>query len=118
MIEITAESVVEGLDALVAQEGENFIYKKNAGACTYTKHGKADCIVGRFLVAQGVPIERLAEADKHPFGIRAPGLINQLREEGVVTCTDGALDILDVAQDYQDSGETWGVAVNHAKKPF
>lgn len=115
MIEITTESVVKGLDALVAQEGEDFIYRKNAGACTYIKNDAGDCIVGRYLVAQGVPVERLKEADGTLSGVRAPALLRALKEEGVLDYEERAVAILDVAQDLQDTGETWGEAVSYAK---
>lgn len=116
MISITATSVNEGLDALLKQEGEGFIYEKNNGACTYIREGEGDCIVGRYLVSVGVPVERLIEADQRLAGLRAPTLLHELSEEGVITYEARALDLLDVVQDYQDSRVPWGVAVRRARK--
>lgn len=114
MIDITLDSVRTGLLALVEQEGEDFIYKRNNGNCTYTREGDGDCLVGRFLIAEGVPVERLETADQHPTGLRAPALLRQLVNEGVITVTEPAIGVLDIAQDFQDSGEPWGDAVNYA----
>ena len=114
MIDITLDSVRTGLLALVEQEGEDFIYKRNEGACTYVRQGKGDCLVGRFLIAEGVPVERLEIADRNQFGLRAPALLRQLEDEGVITVSEPALGVLDIAQDFQDSGESWGESVNYA----
>lgn len=114
MIDITLDSVRTGLLALVEQEGEDFIYEKNNGACTYTRQGKGDCLVGRFLIAEGVSVERLEAADRSAYGLRAPALLRLLEDEGVITVTDPALGVLDIAQDFQDSGESWGRSVNYA----
>lgn len=114
MIDITLDSVRTGLLALVEQEGEDFIYKKNNGNCTYTRGGKGDCLVGRFLIAEGVPVERLEAADRLGAGLRAPVLLRQLVDEGVITVAEPALGVLDIAQDFQDCGETWGESVSYA----
>lgn len=114
MIDITLDSVRTGLLALVEQEGEDFIYKKNNGACTYTREGNGDCIVGQFLIAEGVSVERLEVADRNAVGLRAPALLRQLVDEGVITVTEPALGVLDIAQDFQDSGESWGESVHYA----
>lgn len=114
MIDITLDSVRTGLLALVEQEGEDFIYKKNNGSCTYIRQGKGDCLVGRFLIAEGVPVERLEAADRSVNGLRAPALLRQLVDEGVITIAEPALGVLDIAQDFQDSGETWGESVSYA----
>lgn len=114
MINITADSVRQGLKALVEQEGEGFIYKKNSGSCTYTRKGKGDCLVGRFLVAQGVPVERLEIADRNRLGLRASALFLQLVDEEVLTITGAASAMLAVAQDHQDDGFTWGESLSAA----
>lgn len=115
MISITATSVNEGLDALLKQEGEGFVYEKNNGACTYIREGKGDCIVGRYLVSVGVPVERLIEADQCPAD-GASALLHELSEEGVITYESRALDLLAIVQDYQDSRVPWGEAVRRARK--
>lgn len=113
MINITLDSVRTGLLALVEQEGEDFIYEKNNGFCTYTREGSGDCLVGRFLIAEGVPVERLDVADRDG-SYRAPVLLRQLVDEGMITITEPALSILDIAQGGQDGGYTWGESVNYA----
>lgn len=116
MIDITLDSVREGLLALVRLEGEGFIYQKSWGVCTYVREGRGDCIVGRFLIAKGVPVDRLEAADaaNHGNGVAARSLLRQLKEEGVVAYDELVLQVLDNVQHHQDIGYTWGFAVSEA----
>lgn len=120
-IEITIETVEKGLRALVDQYGENFVYDKHetecgSFECTYVRDGQADCIVGKFLVAQGVPLERLAEADLafHGAGLPADCLLSELRHEGCITISGESISALKEVQYQQDDGNPWGVAVRRA----
>lgn len=122
LIEITADSVKQGLEALVAEKGEDFIYTERPVAgmdddddtsCRYVWDGKPDCFIGQFLAKEGVPLERLANADLFMGGLGHPAvtLLGQLEREGVVTVTDAAKQMLQAAQNKQDSGKTWGTAL-------
>lgn len=123
-IEITRDDVRNGLKALVDVAGEDFVYVKkmnNSGspeACLYVHKGKADCIVGQFLAAQGVPLDRLAEADTFQFGGGQPAsdLIECLVEEGVIKVDGGVLSGLAEAQYVQDAGAPWGDALKRAQR--
>jgi len=114
MIEITFDSTVTGLKALVEEEGADFVYAKREGVCVYD--GKPDCIVGRFLAAQGVPLERLKEADTGSFGsgLAAHSLMRDLGDEGVISYDGSARSLLSEVQHNQDQGLPWGVALSEA----
>lgn len=116
MIEITYQSVVDGLSAIVAERGEDFVYPRYTDLCTYVQGGKPDCGVGCFLASVGVPLERLVEADlnDHGSGISASALLEQLKEEGIVSADLEAARILNVFQERQDNGHTWGSALDGA----
>lgn len=116
MIEITYQSVVDGLSAIVAERGENFVYPRHTSWCVYVYAGRPDCGVGCFLDSVGVPLERLVEADLNDrgSGISASALLEQLKEEGIVSVDLEAARILNVFQERQDNGHTWGSALNIA----
>lgn len=119
MIEITADSVRAGLTALVEEAGSDFVYSKRVTdpeigeRCTYVHNGQPDCIVGRFLAAEGVPLVRLERADD--FGGKpADMLLNALIGEGVVQAPHIVREALQTAQSAQDNGHKWGDALTGA----
>lgn len=120
MIEITADVVTFELEALVNEKGENFIYEQQVdpesgrAKCVYVHDGEPSCIVGRVLANLGVPLDRLALADAGP-GTSADMLLNQLRDEDVITIPDGVQLALQEAQSRQDYRQSWGTAVRSAK---
>lgn len=116
MIEITHQSVVDGLSAIVAECGEDFVYPSRGGECVYVYNGKPDCIVGRFLASVGVPVERLAKADTVDLdgSIAAGDLLERLQQEGIASADRFARNILQVVQVKQDGGHTWGEALDMA----
>lgn len=121
MIEITNQTVREGLKALVDQAGEDFVYSMKGadentdGRCVYVYEGKPDCIVGQFLANMGVPVERLAKADTN-CGIPADVLMLELGLEGVITFRDDSSYALTIAQRHQDMGKPWGLSLYEALK--
>lgn len=124
MIEITPDSVIAGLKAIVEDAGEGFVYERvvtdqNGPKCVYVLNEAPSCIVGQFLAKLGVPLERLAVADEANYGAGLPAhiLLNNLREEGVVRITDySATAALSAAQESQDGGDTWGAALYAANR--
>lgn len=125
-INITPSVVVEGLQALVAKEGEEFVYspvpdEDHGTKCVYVLDDRPSCIVGQFLANLGVPVERLKQADTASYGAGIPAttLLIDLRAEGVITFdnTDGRiLSALNGAQYNQDIGKAWGYAFTEAKR--
>lgn len=118
MIEITADSVREGLTALVEECGEDFVYDvdRTGGQCVYVHEGQPDCLVGKFLHAQGVTIQQLSIGDHDgPEGsIGAQRLIQILSEREVLRAEDSAAQALARAQDVQDQRIAWGSALDEA----
>lgn len=124
-INITPSVVVEGLQALVDVKGEDFVYNPvvlddGVGTqCVYVLDGAPSCLVGQFLANLGVPVERLEVADMGSYGAGLPAgvLLENLRDEEVITYTDDHVcSALSEAQYAQDSGRTWGAALEEAKR--
>lgn len=116
VITITRVSALEGLKALVEEHGEDFVYQSIESAetsCTYVRDGEPSCMIGKFLAAVGVPLERLEQADWFG-GDPAAALICKLVDEGVLDVENGVRGILAAAQVAQDSGDTWGLAYGRA----
>lgn len=113
MIEINAQSVIDGLSAIVAEVGEDFVYRRGLGV--YVDQGSPSCIVGHYLASVGVPLDRLSKADTAAPGGTSEAvlrLLGKLREEGVLTADSGAALILSAVQWRQDEGCTWGEALD------
>lgn len=99
----------------VARENPDFIYDASETGCKYVKDSKPSCLVGHALFRLGVPLDQLKVYDNtNDFSGSAIGtvLLGDLYERddpiAVEKCT--------VAQKEQDSGASWGTAVQRAKK--
>lgn len=117
MIEINVQSVVDGLSAIIAEQGEDFVYQPLADrGCVYVKDGQPDCIVGRYLASVGVPLERLSYADREAVsgGMGALGLVSNLRNEKILAADHESALILSRIQRFQDEGIAWGEAFDRA----
>ena len=120
MIEITYADALDGLKALVAEAGEDFIYSKRgagdgySGRCFYVFEGKPDCIVGKYLAKVGVSLDELKKADGRGFGEPADALLDRLEFNDVITIEPKAIALLQEAQYHQDQGNTWGCALRRA----
>ena len=114
-ITLTIGTVTTGLWALVDEYGEDHVYQPHGmlTACLYVHEGKPDCIVGKFLHAQGVPLERLERADQGPAK-GAWDLLDELEEEGLVETDRVVREVLANVQGLQDQRCKWGTAVRHA----
>lgn len=119
MIELSNRAIIDGLKALVDEQGEEFVYVKSddegGPACRYVRNGEPDCMIGQFLARAGVPLERLAQADDSAGGGPADDLLRELKAEGVVSITDKGINALQAAQSRQDRDYPWGVALNAAQ---
>lgn len=110
-----------------------------AKSCVYARNGEAYCLVGVALALEGVPVSVLeaieAESDEldsdedhdcevegctsngdHSTGISNPWLLDRLRVLSGFEFTPEAVDVLSVAQVYQDTSRTWGEAEAAAAK--
>lgn len=132
MINITLKQAVTALEEAVRARGRGFVYQNFAGhGCAYvhyevsTEDGERvnlepGCLVGDALIRLGVAPEAFLEDAGDVTGVLNTGndawrALSTLRDRGVITYDDGVADVLGGAQGLQDCGESWGVALDHAK---
>jgi hypothetical protein len=117
VIEIDEARALELLREVVAEAGEDFVYKINLdpdATCLYVKGGCPDCMIARALAKAGATIKQLESFDS----------LNESRDTSIDTVapradwlqlTDEALKVFTVAQQNQDTCETWGDALRAAE---
>lgn len=65
----TLDQVKDAGVALVAEVGEDFVYKEVQDVtCVYVENGSPSCAVGRILHSLGVPVEVLSDMDSGVTG--------------------------------------------------
>lgn len=143
MENITREQVIEALEKVVEQYGEDYNYgqaeqdagitaPKSGPMCRYADgDGEPLCIIGKALARMGVSGSVLVdiefggkEVDGCPVHMAcaaesaaaAPHFIKTLRDAGYVF-DDDALAAMQRAQRVQDSGHAWGRALRVAVDP-
>jgi len=119
MIEINIDQAIAGVKAIVAEYGHDYVYTKRpfghgASRCVYVYEGQPDCLVGKFLAAQGVSIEHLAEGDTARFGSAAENLLDYLAQDRILGTDTETVVFLANLQYEQDQGSEWGVALRRA----
>lgn len=141
-IEIDEVKALELLEAAVAERGADYTYQSEFGEgviCEYQYGGKPACLVGAALHKAGVDVDTLVQMDTGVFHTEE-GLeyevggtsISDLAAEPLswdegtelpaplslfdITLTKKALDMFSVAQAAQDTGNTWGAALDEAKR--
>lgn len=106
--ELTPEIVTPIIEKLVEDFGSDYIYKKAERErhddvfCRYQENGNASCIVGHVLDRAGV--EYNPDWDHYDVAASALGLPEPVKMA------------LTMAQETQDSGLTWGTALNAYKE--
>jgi len=118
---LTMERTLELLDAAVTERGADFVYPEEwkvpsqifsstpGGDCVYVHDGKPACIVGWVLHTHGVTIEQLRQLE----GDSVYALLLHLQP--VLEVEPGVGTVLREAQNQQDVGRPWGVAVERAR---
>jgi hypothetical protein len=114
MTDITYESALEALRAVVAEKVEGYVYPKVDGECLYSHNGKPSCGVGYVLHRLGVDVKALENTTSNTD--RFDRVANKLRDLSVITITQSAIDLLQDFQDRQDWGLTWSEALSGAIK--
>lgn len=116
-IKVTPEQVLDVMREVVAEAGEEFVYKSPAGlgVCLYVHRtpGAAavpGCLVGQVLHRLGAPLDELAEYESQLAGEVSPRLLDG------VTRADAISLALDKAQVLQDAGHSWGAALRAAEE--
>lgn len=110
---VTAVEAIAALEAVVAAAGEDFVYpdedKNEFGTCQYLKaDGTPSCIAGHvvaLLEPEATPLL------KHMEGKAA----TSLNFPGRLYFDPFAAHVLDIAQQEQDQGKTWGEALAHVR---
>lgn len=117
MTTLTKNAVTETLKSLLAEKGEDYIYPGAGRNCTYSEgDGAPSCIVGHVVAAldpeafkQIVEVERYEGESWSAAQMFSEGF----GEAGATVATDSAVlaTALQLAQEVQDSGASWGDAV-------
>jgi hypothetical protein len=130
MIKLTKDSVLRALDEVIAEYGEDYVYKQNndvdAPACLYAKlneDGEAvpDCIVGHILAKHGVDMGSMVY-DKHTLTGRelstgqANSVLSHMAHAGLVKYNRSVSMALTAGQNLQDTGYTWGEAAQQIRE--
>lgn len=117
MINITMDDAISHMDAIVMEAGEDFRYLPKNDHCVYLAKDSEgnfvpDCIVGKFLVRIGVPIDEI----KHCEGWLAESALVILQDEGVIGEVEASVPgFLFAIQRRQDERVAWGDALHYAK---
>jgi hypothetical protein len=113
LMDINLERVVETATEVVGERGENYIYEKPINAfgtpvCVYVYESQPSCLVGHILHRLGVPLETLGEGDRLSFS--ASDVCMDLLAGTSFYDTEISA-FLDSLQSEQDTGHTWGEAL-------
>lgn len=87
--------------------------RQHFAQCYYESNGEPMCIVGHALFNVGVDLRVLEEMDANIATIDSKPNLKTL-EQHEVTMTPAALKFLKSAQAVQDTGQTWGEALDWA----
>lgn len=120
MKHVDKATVLELLCEVVAEKGEDYVYRPPNGRdeCVYVHNGECSCLVARVLHKLGVSIEDLARLDTASEGGGAVA-VWQAIEVGLIpglTFTPEAREALMSAQFAQDGFKTWGEALQAAER--
>lgn len=137
---ITAQQVIETMREVVAEKGEDYVYPKEEGiwvdrddntvrgdevnvetdpflSCAYlTVDDQPSCIVGHVLHRLGVDHKILGDAETVSATVFGTGGHHALT--GKHRLDEGAARILSAAQQVQDNGAAWGLALREVEAAF
>jgi hypothetical protein len=130
MIHITADDMVNALEAVVDEKGADYqypsdLYDAKGGVCMYQVDGAPACIAGAALHRLGVSGDELRLAEEMP----ADSAMQILKDHGLITFDYEAGQIVAAAQQVQDvdarpgryhagADNTWGAALEAARKVY
>lgn len=124
MITITKANVIELLERAVAEKGADYIDPSTEyDNCSYlntfddTSNDKPGCIVGHVLHYAGADADLLHRWDANVSGLTSEQIVaaDEFELEGVMLDLP-AFTALMTAQNHQDKSETWGRALEAAKR--
>ena len=113
-IDLTPEVALDLLAKAVAKRGEDYVYEKLDYAsgleCRYAHRGAPSCLVGEVLFEAGITLAALVRFDRDEIG--NPSALVDTDSLDIPFATAFALDR---AQQAQDTGKTWGAALQAAR---
>lgn len=118
-MEYTYEDLLPHFRAIVAEEGEDFIYPMRTTehgviGCYYSWDGAPDCGVGRVLHRIGLSVDDLRTMDD--MGEELGMLYSWLEQGHQIAFTAGAQTLMEWFQSWQDEGVPWGKSLQQAIK--
>lgn len=112
---LTVDRTLQLLREAVAEKGPDFVYKDLSGTpadsfaeCRYVHGDEPGCLVGNVLFRHGIPLVRMQDFEGEGAG--------RVVRELVDTYESPAPSVLVAAQETQDSGGTWGEALDNAER--
>lgn len=121
---LDADGAIRSLREVVFEKGPDYVYRRVEaygfqGACVnFTEDGEPSCIVGHVFGLLGLTGEKALEVGVASTAIASVSCELLNRSDFEWTFTDGAIRILAVAQDYQDTGSSWGEALEACENVF
>lgn len=114
---VSYQEVLAVANAVVEEFGANYVYPDYMDGCVYVKGNKPSCLVGHVLHRLGVDLISFANEESHYDGDANGRAIDALwvtvEEYGVSFSPLARGFLMDIQAD-QDSGCTWGDAVEQA----
>lgn len=120
-VDLDVPRALELLEEVVNEKGPDFVYKVDAppgvtvGACTYVHYVGPErsrapgCLVGHVLFKAGVDLYDMEELDRY-------GAVGACAHRGALQIDAGALTVLAAAQGLQDREQSWGAALDGARR--
>jgi hypothetical protein len=103
---VDAGEILSILDGLVAEFGEDYVYSRPEGKSScynwHLEEGKPGCIIGHAMSRLGAPDSLLIANE----GCGSNMLSEKVSEYLDLEFTTRALEVMAMAQSYQDAGET------------
>ena len=116
-IEIDSAKAITLLREVVKGK-EEYVYKRPVGssgpACVYQANGEPSCVVGKALFKVGVTADELDAMDR--TGVHTG--INSVTLPERVSLTNDARAVFAAAQEKQDRGTEWGIALRAAEECY
>lgn len=114
---------ISNLRAVVFEAGPDYVYKRVeayglGGACVNFHNGQPSCIVGQVFGLLGLTAEKAEELGVAGTTIALISCELLNRSDFEWSFTPAAVGVLMTAQDYQDSGSSWGQALQAAKRRY
>ena len=116
-LRITHEDVLRVMIEVVEEYGRDYVYQRQPGPggpndkCVYIKDGQPSCLIGHVLVRLGVDVSFLTDRNS---ALIASHLFDSPEANRPWTPMAGA--VMEAAQLAQDVGDTWGKALDDARR--